>query len=196
MSLAERLEQARRGHVATHDACRSRAAVRLRLRRGVDPFAAVKASVHQALLGQPRPAAVRPAPASRPSSSSRSGTRSRRSSTPRRPRSRAADRTRIAQEVADEILGHGPLEPLLRDPEITEIMVNGPDQIYVERAGKIYPGRRRVQPTTPTCAAPSTRSSAGSAGASTRPARWSTPACPTAPGSTRSSRRSPSTAPC
>ena len=50
-----------------------------------------------------------------------------------------ADRTRIAQEVSDEILGHGPLEPLLRDPEITEIMVNGPDYVFVERSGKIYP---------------------------------------------------------
>jgi len=51
----------------------------------------------------------------------------------------ASDRTRISQEVADEILGHGPLEPLLRDPEVTEIMVNGPHQIFIERAGKIYP---------------------------------------------------------
>jgi pilus assembly protein CpaF len=50
----------------------------------------------------------------------------------------AADRNRIAQEVADEILGLGPLEPLLRDTEITEIMVNGPDDIFVERAGKIF----------------------------------------------------------
>ncbi len=50
-----------------------------------------------------------------------------------------ADRTRIAQEVSDEILGHGPLEPLLRDPDITEIMVNGAEYIFVERAGKIYP---------------------------------------------------------
>ena len=49
-----------------------------------------------------------------------------------------ADRTQIAQEVADEILGHGPLEPLLRDSEVTEIMVNGADSIYVERAGKIH----------------------------------------------------------
>jgi pilus assembly protein CpaF len=50
----------------------------------------------------------------------------------------AADRNRIAQEVADEILGLGPLEPLLRDGEITEIMVNGPDDIFVERSGKIF----------------------------------------------------------
>ncbi len=54
-----------------------------------------------------------------------------------------ADRTRIAQEVSDEILGHGPLEPLLRDPDITEIMVNGPDYVFVERAGKIYPVEAR-----------------------------------------------------
>ncbi|MEJ2855241.1 MULTISPECIES: CpaF family protein [unclassified Saccharothrix] len=50
-----------------------------------------------------------------------------------------ADRTRIAQEVADEILGHGPLEPYLRDPDVSEIMVNGHDQVYVERAGRLEP---------------------------------------------------------
>ncbi|GAA0214450.1 CpaF family protein [Saccharothrix mutabilis subsp. mutabilis] len=49
------------------------------------------------------------------------------------------DRTRIAQEVADEILGHGPLEPYLRDPDVSEIMVNGHDQVYVERAGRLEP---------------------------------------------------------
>ncbi|MGH3716077.1 MAG: CpaF family protein, partial [Micromonosporaceae bacterium] len=51
----------------------------------------------------------------------------------------ATDRARIAREVADEILGHGPIEPLLRDPDVTEIMVNGPRHIYVERFGRIYP---------------------------------------------------------
>jgi pilus assembly protein CpaF len=50
-----------------------------------------------------------------------------------------AERTRIADEVSDEILGHGPIEPLLRDPEVSEIMVNGADQIWVERAGRLYP---------------------------------------------------------
>jgi pilus assembly protein CpaF len=47
----------------------------------------------------------------------------------------AADRSRVSLEVVDEILGHGPLEPLLRDPEISEIMVNGPSRIFVERSG-------------------------------------------------------------
>ncbi|NKE56521.1 CpaF family protein [Lentzea sp. PSKA42] len=50
-----------------------------------------------------------------------------------------ADRTRISLEVLDEILGHGPLEPYLRDPGISEIMVNGFDQVYVERSGRLEP---------------------------------------------------------
>jgi pilus assembly protein CpaF len=48
-----------------------------------------------------------------------------------------ADRTRLAQEIADDILGYGPLEPYLRDPEITEVMVNGYDTIYTEKFGKL-----------------------------------------------------------
>src|SRR5438270_5294491 len=47
------------------------------------------------------------------------------------------DRARITQEVTDEILGHGPIEPLLRDPDVSEIMVNGAHRILVERSGKI-----------------------------------------------------------
>lgn len=44
---------------------------------------------------------------------------------------------RILVTVSDRIVGLGLLEPLLRDPDITEIMVNGPDAIYVERAGAL-----------------------------------------------------------
>jgi pilus assembly protein CpaF len=47
------------------------------------------------------------------------------------------DRARITQEVADDILGYGPLEPLLNDPDVTEVMVNGPGRIFVELGGKI-----------------------------------------------------------
>jgi pilus assembly protein CpaF len=48
------------------------------------------------------------------------------------------DCQRLASEIADEVLGYGPLEPLLRDPSVTEIMVNGPDRIFCERAGGIH----------------------------------------------------------
>jgi septum site-determining protein MinD len=48
-------------------------------------------------------------------------------------------RRRLLKEVLDEALGLGPLEDLLADPAVTEIMVNRFDQIYVERAGKLQP---------------------------------------------------------
>ena len=48
-----------------------------------------------------------------------------------------ANKTRMLEWILADILGYGPLEPLLSDPEITEIMVNGPGTIYVERFGKI-----------------------------------------------------------
>ncbi|GAA0483675.1 CpaF family protein [Streptomyces sp. NPDC046215] len=48
-----------------------------------------------------------------------------------------AERDRLIRRVVDEALGLGVLEPLLEDPTVTEIMVNGPDQIFVERAGRV-----------------------------------------------------------
>jgi pilus assembly protein CpaF len=48
-----------------------------------------------------------------------------------------AERERLAREILDEIFGLGPLEPLLKDPSISDILVNRFDRIYVERAGKI-----------------------------------------------------------
>ncbi len=49
----------------------------------------------------------------------------------------AADKAQLIQDVSDDILGYGPIDPLLRDDDVSEIMVNGPDQVYVERAGRI-----------------------------------------------------------
>jgi pilus assembly protein CpaF len=46
-------------------------------------------------------------------------------------------RNRLVSDMADEILGFGPIEPLLRDPTVTEVMVNRPDQVYCERFGKL-----------------------------------------------------------
>ncbi|MEO8745952.1 MAG: CpaF family protein [Candidatus Dormiibacterota bacterium] len=48
-----------------------------------------------------------------------------------------ADKERLVEILFDEAIGLGPLESLLRDPEITEIMVNRPEQIFVERRGRI-----------------------------------------------------------
>ena len=47
------------------------------------------------------------------------------------------ERRQIVREITDDILGYGPIEPLLRDDSVTEVMVNGHDRIYCERAGKL-----------------------------------------------------------
>jgi pilus assembly protein CpaF len=48
------------------------------------------------------------------------------------------DRERLVSEISDDILGHGPIERLLADDSVTEIMVNGPFDIWVERQGRLY----------------------------------------------------------
>jgi pilus assembly protein CpaF len=55
------------------------------------------------------------------------------------------DRARLIEEVKNEILGLGPLEPLLRDDSISDILVNGASRIYIERKGKLYPTEVRFQ---------------------------------------------------
>jgi pilus assembly protein CpaF len=47
------------------------------------------------------------------------------------------ERLRLIEEVANDVTGFGPLEPLLQDESITEVMVNGPSHVYIERNGKI-----------------------------------------------------------
>src|SRR3989440_12330000 len=48
-----------------------------------------------------------------------------------------AERERLSREILDEIFGLGPLEPLLKDPSISDILVNRFDKVYVERGGKL-----------------------------------------------------------
>ena len=137
MSLADRLDQARRSTPvvplprlgAGHDP----AAVA----HTVDPFASVKESVHRGLIESLGPQLYDPHLASSELEQRVRVTLQGVLEAEDTPLSNA-DRTRISQEVADEILGYGPLEPLLRDSEITEIMVNGPFQIFIERGGKIH----------------------------------------------------------
>ena len=49
----------------------------------------------------------------------------------------AADKAQLIQDVSDDILGYGPIDRLLKDDDVSEVMVNGPDQVYVERNGKL-----------------------------------------------------------
>jgi pilus assembly protein CpaF len=106
--------------------------------RHADPFAGVKHSVHEALIETLGPKLYDAHVDQRELEQQVTDTLQavlQRDETPMT----ATGRSRVAQEVADEILGHGPLEPYLRDPEVSEIMVNGSNQIYVERAGRLYP---------------------------------------------------------
>ncbi len=133
MSLSDRLAQ--RMPPATQAARELPGAHR---RRPADPFAALKRSVHEGLLEVLGPKLYDAHLDQHELEVQVTQTLQavlQRDETPLT----VADRARIAQEVADEVLGHGPLEPYLRDPEISEIMVNGHDQIYVERGGRLYP---------------------------------------------------------
>jgi pilus assembly protein CpaF len=47
------------------------------------------------------------------------------------------DRAQLADDICDDTLGHGPLEKLLGDPTVTEIMVNGPSEVWIERDGRL-----------------------------------------------------------
>ncbi len=51
----------------------------------------------------------------------------------------SAEAAEVERAVTDDVLGYGPIQRLLRDPTVSEIMVNGPDQVYIERDGKILP---------------------------------------------------------
>src|SRR5438309_7995353 len=49
----------------------------------------------------------------------------------------ANERQSLVQSVFDDVLGYGPIDRLLRDPTINEVMINGPEKVFVEREGKI-----------------------------------------------------------
>ncbi len=83
---------------------------------------------------------------------------------------------RLAEEIVDELTGFGPLEVLLRDSAVTEILVNGPHRVFIERDGVLHLSDLRFI-------------DAHHGDVSTSRRRWSMRVCPMAAGSTRSSRR-------
>jgi pilus assembly protein CpaF len=140
MSLYERLSKARTGapdvlpEVADGDAGRPVPKVPPKI---VDPFADLKRKIHQALLQ-----ALGPKLYDMNMTVEQLELRVRQKlkevleeeDTPLS----AADRQRLVSETTDDILGYGPIEPFLRDPTVTEVMVNGHSTVYVEREGKIF----------------------------------------------------------
>ncbi|KRE39439.1 pilus assembly protein CpaF [Janibacter sp. Soil728] len=134
-NLADRLDRVRQATEATPAASTRRAGGPQRRRQ--DPFAEVKARVHHELLTTLGPRLYDPNMSEHELATQVRATLQSVLEAEDTPLSQS-DRTRIAQDVSDDILGHGPLEPYLRDPDVTEIMVNGPDDIYVERGGRIH----------------------------------------------------------
>jgi pilus assembly protein CpaF len=130
MNLNDRLDQARRPVTgSTSEAAPSD--------DGADPFAALKARVQQALIDQLGPRLYDPQMRQCDLEDLVRSNVQRVLLLDETPLS-ALERARVAQEIVDEVLGHGPIESFLRDPDVTEIMVNGPDQVFVERAGRLH----------------------------------------------------------
>ena len=104
--------------------------------RGEDPFAELKNRVHLAVIGELGPQLFN-------ATMDPNGLRDRVTTDIRGQLAveqgiSRDDRERLVAEIADDILGHGPLERLLADDSITEIMVNGPFEVWVERQGRLY----------------------------------------------------------
>ncbi|MBA3266175.1 MAG: CpaF family protein [Nocardioidaceae bacterium] len=140
MSLADRLATAQRDRgqasAPSHQDNGAQGGQRSRGSAMSDPLAELKQTVHQALLANLGPKLYdAELPASELEQMVRVALQQEVALT-QTPLSNA-DRTRLTQEIADDILGYGPIEPFLRDPDLTEIMVNGPFDIYIEKSGRL-----------------------------------------------------------
>jgi pilus assembly protein CpaF len=140
MSLADRLAQAKRERGAPLTAVETEHPTdngqRKRSSAATDPFADVKRTVHQALVEALGPklydAQTTQSELEQQVRTALQGVIAQED----RPMT-MADRAKIAEDIADDILGYGPIEPLLRDPEINEVMVNSAYDIWIERSGKL-----------------------------------------------------------
>jgi len=103
---------------------------------GRDPFAEVKNRIHLAVIGDLGPQLF--ATSIDPFALRERVTAEIQTRLADEPGISRDDRERIAGEIAADILGHGPLERLLADDSVTEIMVNGPYEIWIERGGRLY----------------------------------------------------------
>jgi pilus assembly protein CpaF len=102
---------------------------------GTEDFARIKADLHKELVGSLDFEQVRKTPREELK------VRLRRSLTDtiqnRQLPLNRTERDRLVDEILDEIMGLGPLEPLLEDDSITDILINGPDTVFIERNGRL-----------------------------------------------------------
>ncbi|MGH3471609.1 MAG: CpaF family protein, partial [Nocardioidaceae bacterium] len=138
MTLADRLAQAQldRGAPTPQASLASDNGQRQRVHSAEDPFAEVKREVHQALVTSIGPKLYDANKTQEELEQQVRATLQEVMANQDTPLT-MADRVRIAQEIADDILGYGPIEPYLRDIDLTEVMVNGPYDIWIERSGKL-----------------------------------------------------------
>src|SRR4051794_7617642 len=138
MTISDRIAAAKRARTVTDQDNGDEAITPTapKTRRHVDPFADLKRTVHQRLLETLGPKLYDSQMTQSDLETKVRQTLQETLAAQDTPLT-VQDRTKIAQEIADDILGYGPIEPFLRDADITEIMVNGYDSIYIERAGRI-----------------------------------------------------------
>jgi pilus assembly protein CpaF len=103
---------------------------------GHDPFSELKNQIHLAVIGDLGPQLFNVN--MDPNALRDRVTSDIRGRLEQEPRLSRDDRERLTAEIADDILGHGPLERLLADESVTEIMVNGPFDVWVERQGRLF----------------------------------------------------------
>ncbi len=103
---------------------------------GQDPFSELKNEIHMAVIGDLGPQLFNVE--MDPNALRERVTTDIRTRLAAETRLSRDDRERLTSELADDILGHGPLERLLADDSITEIMVNGPFDVWVERQGRLF----------------------------------------------------------
>jgi pilus assembly protein CpaF len=102
----------------------------------VDPYAELRARIHHACIAKLGPELFTRERSPRELERVVSATVAEELSSDETPLSRE-ERRRLERSIADDLLGYGPLQPLLEDDSVSEIMVNGPKRIYVERSGRI-----------------------------------------------------------
>jgi len=144
MGLSDRLATAQRERLETQSQGQTQSQVTggsaTPVQRGVpaaDPFADLKAAVHSSLLTSLGPR-LYDANLSQPDLEIMVREVLQDASSFDDMPMTSADRARLTQEIADDILGYGPIEPFLRDSALSEVMVNGPYNIYVEQDGRLH----------------------------------------------------------